>query len=66
IVGVDGKVELNDAVFSIIFDCQEKFGAGAESTIRKYVNTLTLARNSQLMQIKDGDGKRWITKRSGN
>ena len=66
IVGVDGKVELNDAVFSIIYDCQEKFGAGAESTIRKYVNTLTLARSSQLMQSKDNDGKRWITKRSGN
>lgn len=66
IVGVDGRVELNDAVFSIIYDCQEKFGAGAESTIRKYVNTLTLARGSQLMQTKDDDGKRWVIKRSGN
>lgn len=66
IINIDGKTELNDAVFSIVFDCQEKFGAGAESTIRKYINTLTLARGSNFMQIKDEDKKRWIVKRSGN
>ena len=64
VVNTDGKIPYNDALPELTYLSQEKFGCGAEGTIRKYLSELT-CKVSSLMIIKEGK-ERFIVKRIGN
>ncbi len=63
-VSVDGKISLHDTALELVYLSQEKFGFGAESTIRKYLAELT-CKVAPFMIIKEGK-QQFIVKRTGN
>ena len=63
-VYTDGKITFNDALPELTYLSQEKFGCGAEGTIRKYLSELT-CKVAPFMIIKEGK-ERFIVKRTGN
>ena len=63
-VYTDGKISFNDALPELTYLSQEKFGCGAEGTIRKYLSDLT-CKVAPFMIIKEGK-ERFIVKRTGN
>ena len=63
-IATDGKLPTRDAVLELIYLSQEKFGCGADATIRKYLSELTCS-IAPFMIIKDGKEK-FIVKRMGN
>jgi len=64
VVNTDGKIPYNDALPELTYLSQEKFGCGAEGTIRKYLSELT-CKVAPFMIIKEGK-ERFIVKRTGN
>lgn len=63
-VNTDGNISLRDVILELTYLSQEKFGCGADSTIRKYLAELT-CKVSPFMIIKEGKD-RLIVKRRGN
>jgi len=63
-VNVDGNIVLTDAILELTYLGQERFGCGAESTIRKYIAELT-CKVAPFMIIKEGK-ERLIVRRTGN
>lgn len=61
-VNTDGKIRLKDALDEIVYLCQERFGAGAEPTIRRYLKSLTCGVAS-FQIVTDESGEDWITRR---
>ncbi len=64
IVNTDGKLSVKDAISELTYLSQEKFGCGAEGTIRKYLSEIT-CKVAPFMIIKEGK-ERFIVKRIGN
>ena len=64
VVNTDGKIPYNDALPELTYLSQEKFGCGAEGTIRKYLSELT-CKVAPFMIIKEGK-ERFIVKRTEN
>ncbi len=63
-VETDGKISVRDAILELVYLSQEKFGCGADATIRKYLAELTCG-VAPFMITKEGKEK-LIVKRLGN
>ena len=63
-VETDGKIPASDAILELVYLSQEKFGCGADATMRKYIAELTCG-VAPFMIIKEGKEK-FIVKRLGN
>ncbi|MCH7649218.1 MAG: hypothetical protein IIA83_11510 [Thaumarchaeota archaeon] len=61
-VDTDNKYKLQDALTEIPYLSQEKFGCGAEPTIRRYIKQLT-CHSAPLQIVTDDKGIDWICRR---
>ena len=61
-INTDSKILLADALAEICYLTQEKYGIGAEPTIRRYIKQLTCG-VAPFQIITDDKGKDWIVRR---
>jgi hypothetical protein len=64
-ISADGHYPLSDALAEVPFIAQERYGFGSETTVRKYIKSLT-SKVGPFSIVTDDKGVKLIVKRFGN
>lgn len=66
-LAVEDKIRLNRSVNEIVFLCNEKFGCGSDSSVRRVIETQACHDQSPyIIWNNPNDGQKYLRKREGN